>query len=295
MRNEILRYLGHRPIPITPKRLATSQYSGEWTSPYIGKGMEFKSHRPFQLGDDLRSISMSMSIRAGKRMVTERIATRDISIYVLIDCSASMGDRHKADMLMVTSMMLIYSGVSREMRVGAALITGEGYHGLGIGMSHRHTLRLLDKVEESCMWLKQGRELSLEFLDRRLYRLLPTGCILVYISDFLDERGNPDPSLPFVLNTRRYDFVPIVVQDEFEYSFPEFTDSTLLELQNPETGDIYPVWMGPKERRQVKEIHQQRFSELKGLFKDRGTGYVHVSDPEIEQIHKALTQYFVYR
>ena len=107
MRREILRYLSHQPVPIKPKRLAISQLSGEWTSPYSGKGFEFRSHRPYQLGDDLRAINMAMSIRSRKRMVVERIATRDISLFVLIDCSLSMGIRHKADMLLATALMLL--------------------------------------------------------------------------------------------------------------------------------------------------------------------------------------------
>jgi uncharacterized protein (DUF58 family) len=295
MRSEILRYLGQRPIPITPNRLATSQFSGEWTSPYSGKGMDFRNHRAYELGDDPRSINMSMSLRSGKRMVVERIATRDISIFVLIDCSASMGIRRKADILLATSLMLLYSGVKMEMRVGAALLTDQGFHGLGIGMGHRHALRLFDQVEQACTSVSMGGTLPVKFFSHGLSRLVPTGCILLYISDFLNQRGFPQSSLPLSLNVNRYDYIPVVVQDEFEYTFPDMTNSTLIELTDPEINTVNPVWFGKKERTLIKQLHQKRFSDINESFSDRGLKYVHVSTPGIEQVHDSLSRFFLYR
>lgn len=295
MRSEILRYLGHRPIPITPKRLAISQYSGEWTSPYTGKGMDFRSHRPYELGDDPRSINMSMSVRAGKRMVVERIATRDISIFVLIDCSPSMGVRHKANMLMTTALMILYSGVNMEMRIGAALVAGHSYHGLGIGMGHRHAMRLFDKVEQACEATRYGHALPMQLINRGIYRLLPTGCILFYISDYLDEHGYPQSILPFSLNVQRFDFIPVVIQDKFEYSFPALSGSSLLELMNPESGAIQPIWFGKTEREMIKRAHEGRFTKIREMFSDHGIRFAHISDPQLEQVHDSLTRFFVHR
>ncbi|MGK0296721.1 MAG: hypothetical protein ACI9XC_000313 [Gammaproteobacteria bacterium] len=295
MRNDVLRYLGQRPIPITPNRLATSQFSGEWTSPYSGKGMDFRSHRAYELGDDPRSINMSMSLRSGKRMVVERIATRDISIFVLIDCSASMGIRRKADILLATSLMLLYSGVKMEMRVGAALLTDQGFHGLGIGMGYRHASRLFDQVEQACTSVSIGSTLPVKFSSYGLSRLVPTGCILLYVSDFLNQQGFPQSSLPLSLNVNRYDYIPVVVQDEFEFSFPDMTDSTMIELIDPETNSVRPVWFGKSERKLIKTLHQKRFAEINDSFSDRGLNFVHISEPEIEKAHHSLSSFFIYR
>jgi len=295
MRNEVLHYLGRRPIPITPKRLATSQFSGDWASPYIGKGMDFRSHRSFELGDDPRSVNIPMSIRTGKRMVVERVATRDISIFVLIDCSTSMGVRHKADILLVISLMLLYSGVSMEMRIGAALITEQGYQGLGIGMGHRHALRLFDQVERGCASVRQGRNLPIASSNQGLSRLLPNGCILFYISDFLNQDGFPQSSLPSSLNVKRYDYIPIIVQDEFEYSFPHITNSTMIEIHDPEINTVNPVWFGTTERKLIKRLHKKRFKEINQLFIDRGINFIHVPKPDIEQVHDILTNFFIHR
>jgi uncharacterized protein (DUF58 family) len=296
MREEILQRLGRRPVPIVPKRLATSQYSGEWPSPYTGKGMDFRNHRSYQLGDDLRTVHMATSVRTGKRMVIERVARRDISILIVLDCTASMSVRQKADMLLAAALMLIYSGIVMEMRVGAALKDDSGYHRLGMGMGLRHGLRLFNAVERVCSLLKSGgRPVAIGGKQSPLRRILPAGGILLYISDFLDENGSPQPYNSFAGEATGYDFVPIVVQDEFEYSFPDLPDQTLLELLNPETGRRNHVWIGEDEKRLLKAVHEQRYVGLRNEFGSYGTGFVHIKTPVIEQIQETLTRFFAIR
>ena len=295
MRSEIIRYLGHKPVPITPRRLATSQYSGEWASPYTGKGMDFRSHRAFELGDDPRTIHMPMSVRAGKRMVIDRIAMRDISIFVMIDCSPSMAVRDKLKILSTTAMVLLISGMMLEMRVGVILVSDEGYQSLGSGMGQRKISSLLERVEESSQLLGEGRTQHLSFIRHGIYRILPAGCMLFHLSDFLAADGAPQFGLPLKLNTIRYDYVPVVIQDEYECTFPDNDAASLLKLRNPETGSIYPVWLGNDERRRLRTLHQTRFSQIKDRFSRTGTGFIHIPGTDLEQVHSSLSRFFLYR
>lgn len=295
MREDILRSLGNRYIPITPKRLATSQYSGEWASPYKGKGLEFTSHRAYQLGDDFRTIHMATSVRTGKKMVVERIVRRDISVLVVVDCTASMGIRWKADMLLAASLMLLYSGISMEMRTGAAFATNDGYYRVGMGMGKRHALRLSNAIENICLSLKRDEATSMNYPKMDIHKILPVGGILLYISDFLDDRGFAQAYSKFSIEAKRYDFIPIVIQDEFEYSFPQMIENTIMDFTNPETGSTCPVWIGQSEKQLIKKLHEKRFSDLLAEFSRNGLGFAHVNTPVIDQIHKILTQYFVMR
>jgi hypothetical protein len=295
MRSEICRYVAYRPIPISPRRLATSQINGEWPSPYIGKGMDFRSHRAYQLGDDLRSVNMAMSIRAGKRMVVERVAMRDISIYILLDCSASMGIRTKAQIMKAVALMILYSGSKMEMRVGASILTDKGYHNLGLGMGNRHSLRLMDNIENICDDLSENQLPEVDFESHNLQKMLPTGCILFYISDYLDTEGNPSPDFPFVFNSKKYDLIPVIIQDEFEYSFPELPGETLIELTDPESGELYPFWFDSGEVQKIKQINKSRFSQIHEGLHDRGLSYIHASKSDIDYLHQSISNYFLYR
>ncbi len=295
MREEICRYLANRPVPITPKRLATSQISGEWTSPYTGKGMDFRSHRAYQLGDDLRSINMAMSVRSGKRMVVERIAMRDISVLILLDVSPSMGIRDKAKILKTLALMVLYSSSIMEMRVGAVIINDDGYSNLGLGMGARHTFTMMDKIENICESLEANQLPEYEYSTRSLSKMLPTGCILFYISDWLDCKGNPVQQIPLVANAKKYDLVPIVIQDEFEYSFPQLPGNSMLELGDAETGETYPVWLDFQEVEKIRKLNEVRFASIQQGFHDRGLKYIHVPDPQVDIAHQSLSNYFLYR
>lgn len=295
MKEEILRRLNRRPIPIIPRRLAISQYTGEWPSPHSGKGLDFKSHRSYALGDDLRSVHMATTVRTGKKMVVERIALRDVSIIIVIDCSASMGLRRKSDILLITGLMLLFSAINMEMRIGVALVQDNGYRRLGMGTGQRHASRLFTALEDICASLGRGEEISANYPKVEAHRLMPAGGILIYLSDFIDSKGYPQPYSSFAVEARRYDFIPVVVQDEFEYSFPEFSGNSLLEFSNPETGHSDEVWIDSHERKRIKELHANRFSELDDTFSRRGIRLVHVRNPVVEQIHERLTHYFAQR
>lgn len=295
MREEILRRLTRRPIPITPKRPATSQLSGEWSSPYTGKGLDFRSHRPYQLGDDLRTVHMGTSVRTGQDMVVDRIALRDVSLVVVLDCTASMGVRRKADMLLASALMLIYSAVSMDMRVGAVLVGNNGYRRIGIGSGQRHALRLFDSVEQVCASMRNGNAIQVDYPATDVHRLMPGGGVLMYLSDFLDERGHARDYATFAIEARRYDFVPVVIQDEFEYTFPDLPDETMIEFANPETGMQQPLWLGRTEKRRIRQLHEQRFDSLRQTFARHGLHFVHVNSPSVDHILQTLTRFFVLR
>lgn len=295
MREDILRRLARRPIPITPKRPATSQLSGEWPSPYTGKGLDFHGHRQYQLGDDLRTVHMGTSVRTGENMVVERIARRDVSLMVVLDCTASMGVRRKTDMLMAAALMMLYSGVSMEMRVGAAIHGQHGYSRIGIGSGQRHAMRLFNGIERVCNALRQGQPVPEDFTTVDVHRLLPSGGVLLYLSDFLDQRGFARDYASFSTEARRYDFIPVVIQDEFEYSFPDLADESMLDFTNPETGTSKPLWLGRKEKQLIKTLHEKRFNQLRNTFSGHGLRFIHIDSPVLDQVQKILTHFFVVR
>jgi uncharacterized protein (DUF58 family) len=295
MREEVIRRLSRRPIPVSPKRPATSQLSGEWPSPYTGKGLDFRSHRPFQLGDDLRTVHMGTSVRTGETMVVERIARRDINLIVVLDCTPSMAIRKKADMLLATALMLLHSGVSLEMRTGAALLTNSGYRRLGSGSGMRHAMRLFDQIEQIHKVMQSGQPFSTDLPPIDAFRLAPIGSVMLYLSDFLDPRGYPLDLSSLSLESRRYDFIPVVIQDEFEYSFPALPGDTLLEWAGPETGTRLPLWIGTRDSAQIRTLHEQRFGSLQKSFASQGLHAIHIDQPSLDSVQQTLMRYFVLR
>jgi uncharacterized protein (DUF58 family) len=72
-------------------RRARSLAPGEHLSFRAGASLEFADHRPYQPGDDLRLIDWAVYARH-KKLVT-KVFSREVEapVYLLLDCSASMG------------------------------------------------------------------------------------------------------------------------------------------------------------------------------------------------------------
>lgn len=54
-------------LPLKSKRIL-SRLSGSFISPFKGRGMEFDEARPYQPGDDIRSIDWRVTARSGKHI-----------------------------------------------------------------------------------------------------------------------------------------------------------------------------------------------------------------------------------
>lgn len=72
------------------RRIATDVAFGFDTSVFVGPGLEYASSRPYQPGDSTRSLNWRLTGRRGRPFVKEYEVLRRVSIYVLVDTSASM-------------------------------------------------------------------------------------------------------------------------------------------------------------------------------------------------------------
>ena len=78
-----------RELEIKSKRLTNHLFSGEYHTAFKGKGMAFKEVREYQAGDDIRFIEWNVSARMGNTYSKVFEEERELSVYLLIDISAS--------------------------------------------------------------------------------------------------------------------------------------------------------------------------------------------------------------
>jgi uncharacterized protein (DUF58 family) len=114
--------------------LQTNLHVGELVSKRRGSGSEFADLRPYQHGDDPRSINWRVSSRARSLWVNERHPERNGDVVLLVDAQVESGTN--------TEFM-----VDRSVRMAAALLRAHA--------RHRHRLGLVT-LDGSCRWIYPG-------------------------------------------------------------------------------------------------------------------------------------------
>ena len=286
---QLLLEVRGRPVTFIPGKKSVSRLPGDWSSPFSGQGYEPMGYRDFTLGDDPRRINLAATARRGRSTIVERIALREFNILIVIDASASMRVREKWEIQMAAATLQPYSAWKAEISFGIAVSQGADVVSLGIGLGSRHFHRLQRQLRQLISaktdYLPSGKRLPLS-------RCLPVNSMMLFCSDFLDGQGRARTSHYLAHAIRRYDFVPIVIQDELDVSFPAIPARTVVPLKNPETGVERDTWLSPEIAVSIKSAHEHRFRELLRLFLNKGVHAIHLKSPNIASMSSRIDAFF---
>jgi uncharacterized protein (DUF58 family) len=112
-------------LALVSRRVFGGRLRAERRSKKKGSGVEFADHRDYVPGDDIRSIDWNVYHRFGRLLVRLYEEEEDLSIYFLIDCSASMGfgSGKKFDQARRLAAALAYVGLANLDRVTIVGVT----------------------------------------------------------------------------------------------------------------------------------------------------------------------------
>lgn len=285
----LLQELRGCPIDLVPGKKVVSINPGEWTSPFEGKGFEPLGYRDFVMGDNPRQLHLPTSARRGVPTIVERVALRDFKLMVVIDVTESMRSRSKAMIQHEAAAIMLYSAWQAETTFALAARSEAGIESFGLGIGSRHFYHLFNILWGLCADFGKFR---LKGARLHLRRCLPPNATLVYCSDFLDADGGIERTDELLRAVTRYDFVPVIVQDEFEYGFPVSAQASLLPCTDPETGQRDEYWVSPGTAKRIRSLHERRFAQLVERFRKRNIRPVHLSAPGVGEAQGAINDYF---
>ncbi|MEO6708992.1 MAG: DUF58 domain-containing protein, partial [Planctomycetota bacterium] len=114
-----------RQIQLRTRRMVSEVLTGAYRSTFRGSGIEFDDIRPYQPGDDVRSIDWKRTARAGDAYIKTYIEERELSLVFAVDTSRSMdfGSREftKREVAAQLVALLSYVAARQHDRVGLAL------------------------------------------------------------------------------------------------------------------------------------------------------------------------------
>ncbi len=270
---EILKQI--KRIEITTKRLVSETFGGEYTSVFKGRGIEFADVREYVPGDEIRSIDWNVTARNNKPFVKQFVEERQLTIFFLVDMSASAffgsGEKLKAEVAAELCALLAFSAQKNNDRVGLIIFTDDVEKYIAPSKGTRHILRVVREI----LYFKprsKGTNLkgTLEFLNRILTRT----AVVFVISDFLGEPAD----LPLKRLARRHDVIAMRVYDPRERELPT---RGLTQLIDAETGERKLIDCGNKALR--KKYHrevQNRSEAVETLFKKVGIDSININARE---------------
>ncbi len=118
-----------RRLIFSSPALSEAFSKGDFRSVFKGRGVDFEALREYEEGDDARLIDWNVTVRLAKPFVRLYREDRSLTLFLLIDLSASMdeggGEVSKADMAILASSLLGYAASVRGMSLGALLFARE--------------------------------------------------------------------------------------------------------------------------------------------------------------------------
>ena len=83
-------------LSLGSQRKAYSSLSGNYSSPFKGRGLNFDEVRPYQPGDDIRNIDWNVTARTDKVHTKVFKEERERPVFIIVDLRSSLyfGTRH---------------------------------------------------------------------------------------------------------------------------------------------------------------------------------------------------------
>jgi uncharacterized protein (DUF58 family) len=266
---ELLRKI--RRIEIRARRLVDHLFLGEYHSVFRGRGLEFSEVREYQPGDDVRIIDWNVTARMGTPYVKKFVEERELTVYLLVDVSASEGfstaPQTKAELAAEIGALLALAATRNNDRVGLIAFTDQVERFLPPQKSSQHVLRLIREL----LYLRPAHHCTdisaaLGFLSRVARRR----SVAFLLSDFL--ASGYEAALRVA--ARRHDIIAISLSDPRETELPA---AGLLQLEDPETGQRVIVDSGDAGVRQrYAEAGQRRREERRRLLSAVGVDEVSI-------------------
>lgn len=246
-----------RQLEIRTRRMVDDSMAGAYHSVFKGRGMDFDEVREYTPGDEVRTIDWNVTARAGRPFVKKFTEERELTIFLLVDISASgnfgSGAMAKRDLAAEVASVLAFSAIRNSDKVGLILYTDRVERYVPPKKGRRHVLRV---VRDILFHEPQGSGTdTIKALDVANH-VLHRRAVVFLISDF-ETSSNLEVTRAALRRaarqtSRRHDLIAVHVEDPREQELPNVG---IVALEDAETGEVI-------ELDTTRAAVRKRFTEL---------------------------------
>ncbi len=216
-----------RGIALDVLRIKSLQ-TGAYVSHFRGRGMEFDESRPYQPGDDPRSIDWRVTARSTTAYTKLFREERERPVLVVVDLRANMHFATKGCFKSVNASraaaLLAWAAHHRGDRLGGIIFGDTTHRELKPRLGRQAALRFVHELVDHPDWETREREETqddeqpLAHALASLRRVARPGSLVVILSDFLGFSRAAQSYLSSV--ARHNEVLAVVLNDPFEQKLP---------------------------------------------------------------------------
>ncbi|CAN5421814.1 DUF58 domain-containing protein [soil metagenome] len=267
---EILKKV--RLLEISTRKLVSSILTGSYNSAFKGQGMTFSEFREYVPGDDVRTISWTLTARTGKTHIKKYDEERELTLMLVVDVSGSLdfgtGVDFKGEVATHLSALLGFAAQKNGDHVGLLLVSDQVEHFVPAKKGRGHVNRILrDLYYQKPL----HRQTKIAAAVQYLQGVLKKKSIVFVMSDFNDE-GYAEALKTM---SKKHDVVAVVIDDPAERKLPAMG---LVDMRDAETGEVVTVDTSSRAFRDAFEYEmKKRFETRERELRKAGVDRVDVS------------------
>ena len=217
-----------KKIEIKTRRLSDHIFSGEYQTSFKGRGMSFAEVRPYQFGDDVRSIDWNVTARYNETHIKVFEEERELTLMLMVDVSGSQEfgseDAFKQDIITEIAATLAFSATQNNDKVGLILFSDQIELFIAPKKGRSHVLRIIrELIDFNPKSKKTDITQGLEYLSK----IIKKKAIVFILSDFMS--ASYEQTLKIA--SKRHDITGIRVYDKREKEIPNVGLITIVDAE----------------------------------------------------------------
>ncbi|MDG1276794.1 MAG: DUF58 domain-containing protein [Algoriphagus sp.] len=277
-----------RKYEIMIRKVANNHLQGEYQSLFKGSGLEFDDLRPYQYGDDVRTIEWKVSAKGHGTFVKTFREDKEQSVFFLLDISASQdigqeGNR-KIDQGKIIAGVLTLAAVFEGSQVGLISYSDEKEKLILPAKGGKQGVKMIKGIFEH-----ENRSLKTDLngLFTFALNLIKKRAVVVVISDFIDSGYER----PFRALAERHDLVAIQLTDPRESVLPSLGIIPVYDKERGKTTWVNTAFGSFSKK--IADTFTTERANLKDICKKNQINYLTIDTTQ--DIVAPLIELFKYR
>lgn len=284
--NELFSKL--RKYEVMIRKVANNHLQGEYQSLFKGSGLEFDDLRPYQYGDDIRTIEWKVSAKGHGTFVKTFREDKEQSVFFLLDISGSQDigqpGNKKIDQGKIIAGVLTLAAVFEGSQVGLISFSDQKEKLILPSKGSKQGVKMIRGIFDH---ENSSLKTDLNSMFTFALNLIKRRAVIIIISDFIDEGYER----PFRALAERHDVVAIQLTDPRESALPSLGIIPVFDKEKGKT-----TWVNTAFGSFSKKIADTFTSErehLKDLCKKNQINYLAIDTTQ--DIVGPLLELFKYR